>query len=98
MALALGEGGGRTTPVPEEWLASVLAFLGVAPDWRGDDSPVALSASDCSSGICTFSLGLLALDWAVSVREGGKKSVELVLLGTGASLCGRGGGGVGWEV
>lgn len=32
IALALGDGGGRTTPVPEEWLASVLAFLGVAPD------------------------------------------------------------------
>ena len=31
MALALGEGGGRTTPVPEEWLASVLAFRGVGP-------------------------------------------------------------------
>lgn len=33
MALALGEGGGKTTPVPEEWLASLLAFRGVRWAW-----------------------------------------------------------------
>lgn len=55
-ALALGEGGGRTTP--DEWLASVLPLAGVppvvSPDSRGDDSAVALPPSDCSLGICTF--------------------------------------------
>lgn len=53
IALALGEGGGRTTP--DEWLASVLALAGVppvvSPDSRGDDSAVALPPSDCSLGI-----------------------------------------------
>lgn len=61
MALALGEGGGSTTP--EEWLASVLALAGVSlavpPDSRGEDSAVAEPPSDCSLGICTFSRGLL---------------------------------------
>ena len=97
MALALGDGGGSTTPVPEEWLASVLAFLGVAPVCCSDDSSVALSASDCSSGICTFSLGLLAFDWEVSVRAGGGKSIESARLGTVISFCGLGGGGVGLD-
>lgn len=55
MALALGDGGGNTTP--EEWLASVLALAGVPPavpaDCRGEDSDpaVALPPSDCSLGI-----------------------------------------------
>ncbi len=53
MALALGDGGGNTTP--EEWLASVLALAGVSPtvpaECRGEDSAVALPPSDCSLGI-----------------------------------------------
>ena len=48
---------------------------------------MALSASDFSSGIWTLSLGLFSLDWAVFDRDGGGNSVELVLRGTGASLC-----------
>lgn len=78
MALALGEGGGSTTP--EEWLASVLALAGVSPavppEPRGDDSAVALPPSDCSLGICKFSLGLLAPSWALDVRDGGWISPE----------------------
>ena len=57
-ALALGDGGGRTTPVPDEWLASVLALAGVFPECRGED-PLA-SPSDCSSGIWTLSRGRAA--------------------------------------
>lgn len=73
MALALGEGGGRTTP--EEWLASVLALAGVSPavppDSRGEDSAVAdPPSSDCSLGICTFSIGLFAPLCALSDRDG----------------------------
>jgi len=94
IALALGEGGGRTTPVPEEWLASVLAFAGVsaalAPDCDFEDSP--LPASDCSSGICTFSFGLFAPNCILSARDGGGNSVDPVRLGTGVSLCVRVGG------
>jgi hypothetical protein len=45
-------------------LVSELPLAGVAvalpPDSRGDDSAVALPPSDCSLGICTFNLGLLA--------------------------------------
>lgn len=53
-ALALGEGGGRTTP--EEWEASVLGFAGVSPGAsplaRGEEPAVALPpSSDCSEGI-----------------------------------------------
>ena len=44
MALALGEGSGRTTPVPEEWLASVLAFRGVR--WTGPTLRVGLLGID----------------------------------------------------
>ncbi len=33
----------------------------------------------------------------MSVREGGGKSIEFVLLGTGASLCGLGGGDLGFD-
>lgn len=72
MALALGEGGGRTTP--EEWLASVLALAGVSPavppDSRGEDSAVADPPSDCSLGICTFSRGLLPPICALLARDG----------------------------
>lgn len=70
MALALGEGGGRTTP--EEWDASALAIAGVSsavpPDWRGEDSAVADPPSDCSLGICTFNLGRLPPICALFVR------------------------------
>ena len=73
IALALGDGGGSTTP--DEWLASVLALAGVPPavpaDCRGDDSAVALPPSDCSLGICTLSLGRLAPSCALLVRDGG---------------------------
>lgn len=67
------------------------------PDCWGVDSAVALSASDCSSGIWTLSLGLFAFDCAVLVRDGGGNSEEFVLRGTGVSFCGFGGGGVGLE-
>lgn len=60
--------------------------LVVTADGRGEEA-VALSASDCSSGIWTLSLGLFAFDWAVFDRDGGGNSTEFVLLGTGASLC-----------
>ena len=95
IALALGDGGGSTTPVPEEWLFSVLVLAGVGPDCWGDDSPAALSPSDCSSGIWTLSLGLFAFDCEVLEREGGGMSVESVLFGVGASLCAFGSGGGG---
>lgn len=60
-ALALGDGGGSTTP--DEWLVSET-FAGVSPavppDWLGEGPAVALPpSSDCSLGICTLSLGLL---------------------------------------
>lgn len=58
---------------------------------------MALSASDCSSGIWTLSLGLFAFDWAVLVRDGGGNSDEFVLRGTGVSFCVFGGGGTGFE-
>ena len=58
----------------------------VIADCRGEEA-VALSASDCSSGIWTLSLGLFALDWAVLDRDGRGNSIEFVRLGTGASLC-----------
>lgn len=76
IALALGDGGGKTTP--EEWLASVLALAGVSaavpPDPRGEDSAVALPPSDCSLGIWTLSLGLFAPICALFVRDGGGNS------------------------
>lgn len=62
-ALALGEGGGRTTP--EEWEASVLVLAGVSPGasplaW-GEEPAVPLPpSSDCSEGIWTFRRGRLA--------------------------------------
>jgi hypothetical protein len=49
---ALGDGGGKTTP--EEWDPSVPVRAGVAPvvpESFGDESAVALPASDCSLGI-----------------------------------------------
>jgi len=74
IALALGEGGGRTTP--DEWLASVLPFAGVSatvpPECRVDDSADASpSSSDCSLGIWTLSLGRFAPIGALFVRDGG---------------------------
>jgi hypothetical protein len=49
--LALGEGGGRTTP--EECEASVPVLAGVTPvvESFGEESAVALPASECSLGI-----------------------------------------------
>lgn len=66
--LALGDGGGRTTP--EEWDASVPVLAGVTPvlDPFGEESAVALPASECSLGICTFSLGFCAM---LLLRDGG---------------------------
>jgi len=101
IALALGDGGGKTTP--EEWLASVLALAGVSPavppDSRGEDSAVALPPSDCSLGIWTFNLGLFAPTCALLVREGGGNSPGIAdgwfLWDIEGTLCGLGGGGVG---
>jgi hypothetical protein len=72
--LALGDGGGRTTP--EECEASVLVLAGVAPvvpESLGEESAVWLpaSASECSLGICTFSLGRTSRAAMLFVREGG---------------------------
>jgi hypothetical protein len=69
---ALGDGGGRTTP--DECEASVLARAGVAPvvpESLGDESAVALPASDCSLGIWTRSLGFFASICRLFVRETG---------------------------
>lgn len=66
IALALGEGGGRTTPV--------LGFRGVSPVVPvslGEESAVALPVSDCSLGICTFNLGRLGSLVMLLVRDGG---------------------------
>ena len=70
--LALGDGGGRTTP--EECDASVLrpGVAPVVPESLGDESAVALPASDCSLGICTLNLGLLSPPMRrLFVRDGG---------------------------
>jgi hypothetical protein len=67
---ALGEGGGRTTP--DECEASVRAGVApVVPESFGDESAVALPASDCSLGICTLSRGFLGSVCRLLVREGG---------------------------
>ena len=76
MALALGDGGGSTTP-EDEWLASVLPFAGVSStlDWRGEDSAEAEpSSSDFSLGIWTFNCGLFAPIGTLFVRDGGGNS------------------------
>ena len=85
-ALALGEGGGRTTP--EGWSPPALAGVAdVWPDSLGDSSPP-FSASEPSVGICTFNRGRLAC--MLFVREGveiaGIDDVEEVRCG-----CVRGG-------
>jgi hypothetical protein len=67
---ALGEGGGRTTP--EECEASVPVRAGVAPDSPeslGDESAVALPASECSLGIWTRNLGFFGSVCRLFVRE-----------------------------
>jgi hypothetical protein len=69
---ALGDGGGRTTP--EECDASVLrpGVAPVVPESFGDESAVALPASECSLGICTLNLGLLSPPMRrLFVRDGG---------------------------
>jgi hypothetical protein len=93
-ALALGEGGGSTTP--EECEASVLAFAGVAavvPVSLGDEPPVALPLSDSLGGICTFNLGRVC---KLLVREGaamvGSAVVDWVRCGAGICLGGGFGG------
>lgn len=71
-ALALGEGGGRTTP--DEWDASVLVLAGVAPvvlASLGEPEACVFSASECSSGICTLRRGLLASELTLPTRAGG---------------------------
>lgn len=62
------------------------------PDSRGDDSAVALPASECSLGICTLRLGRPVLELFVAVREGGRIS------GTEEVDCVRCGGGKGRAV
>jgi hypothetical protein len=96
---ALGEGGGRTTP--EECDASVLrpGVAPVVPESFGDESAVALPASDCSLGICTLNLGLLSLIRRLFVRDGGGiagiEDVDCVRwggcwIGKDCEACGRG--------
>jgi hypothetical protein len=70
--LALGDGGGRTTP--EECDASVLrpGVAPVVPESLGEESAVALPASECSLGICTLNLGFaLASPTRILVARGG---------------------------
>lgn len=69
--LALGEGGGSTTP--EECEASVLrpGVAPIVPESLGDESAVALPVSDCSLGICTRSLGLLSPTRRLFAQDGG---------------------------
>ena len=100
MALALGDGGGNTTP--EEWLASVLALAGVSPkvpaDCRGEDSAVALPPSDCSLGIWTVNRGLAAENFPLLVRDGGWISPEVdavCVRARAGTPRGLGGGGLG---
>lgn len=84
---ALGDGGGRSTP--EEWEASVPVLAGVAPvvpDPLGEESAVALPASECSLGICTVNRGLLG-SAMLFVLDGG------AMLGTDDVDCVRCGGG-----
>lgn len=57
IALADGDGGGRTTPLwfPSCALAGVVTLF--PPESRDDDSAVALPRSEFSEGICTLSCG-----------------------------------------
>jgi hypothetical protein len=76
-ALALGDGGGRTTP--EECDPSVPALrVGCVPvasvDSCGEEPAVPFPSSEGSSGICNASLGRLAFNCALLVREGGGKA------------------------
>ena len=76
-ALALGDGGGNTTP--EECEPSVPALrvecVPVASvDSGGEEPAVPFPSSEGSSGICNASLGRLALSCALFVREGGGKA------------------------
>jgi hypothetical protein len=94
---ALGEGGGRTTP--EECDASVPVRAGVTPvvpESLGDESAVALPASECSLGICTRSLGFFTSICRLFVREigwmAGIEDVDCVRCG-GCWLGIWGGGG-----
>jgi hypothetical protein len=88
--LALGEGGGSTTP--EECDASVLR-AGVWPEIEslGDESAVALPPSECSLGICTRNLGLFLsvckLFVLVGGAIGGTAEVDCVRRGCGGG-CG----------
>jgi hypothetical protein len=85
---ALGEGGGKTTP--DECEASVPVRAGVAPvvpESLGDESAVALPASECSLGICTRSLGFFGSVCRLLVREIGW------MAGIEDADCARGGGG-----
>lgn len=71
-ALALGDGGGSKTP--EECEASVLVLAGVGtvvPESLGEESAVALPASECSLGIWTLSRGRFASVCMLFVRDGG---------------------------
>lgn len=96
--LALGEGGGSTTP--EECEASVLrpGVAPVVPESFGEESAVALPASECSLGICTLNRGLLSPIRRLFVRDGGGivgiEDVDWVLCGgCEAGTCGGCGGG-----
>lgn len=74
-AVAEGDGGGRTTPVcPPSGLqrAGVAAVFPV--DSRGEDSAVALPASEFSLGIWTFRRGRFAPTWRLFEREIGATS------------------------
>lgn len=92
--LALGDGGGRTTPDPcalpaETDLAGVPVV--VLPESLGEDSAVALPPSDCSLGIWTLSRGRFGSLCTLLVLGGGAKfgmdGVEDEE--TDCTLCGR---------
>lgn len=102
-ALALGEGGGKTTP--EECEPSVPALrVGCVPvasvDSGGEEPAVPFPSSEGSSGICNASRGRLAFNCALFVREGGGKvSLDEIeafrFLSCVLARCGAGGDGAG---
>jgi hypothetical protein len=78
--LADGEGGGSRTP-DDECEASVDVRRGVTPvvpDSFGEESAVALPASECSLGICTLRRGRFASVAILLVRDGGIGGTEEV--------------------
>lgn len=94
--VALGEGGGRTTP---EECVSVLVLAGVAPvvpESLGDDSAVWLPFSECSLGICNIRRGREPSFAMLFVRDtgtGGTDDADCVRWGWFGTCVAEGSGG-----